>query len=97
MQSQIRVRIPQITSIETALELYYKRIELSSSDVRALFGKISESTVAKLKNKAREIMREENTPIWNAQCVNTEVAYKAWGLDIENLEKRHTKLQKMNL
>ncbi len=95
MQSQIRVRIPQITSIETALRLYYERIELSSSDIKELFGKVSDCTVAKLKNRAREIMREENTPVWNARNVNTEAAYKAWGLEIESLERRFAKIRKM--
>ena len=95
MESKIRVRIPQITSIETALRLYYERIELSGKDIKELFGDISDCTVAKLKNKVREMMKEEDTPIWNARNVNTEVAYKAWGLDIESLERRHSKIQKL--
>ncbi len=95
MESKIRVRIPQITSVETALQLYYKRIELSGADIKELFGEISNCTIAKLKNKARELMRERNTPMWNSQNVNTEVAYEAWGLNIESLERKFAKLQKL--
>ena len=40
MEGKIRVRIPQITSIETALQLYYNRIELSGADIKELFGDI---------------------------------------------------------
>ena len=95
MEGKIRVRIPQITSIETALQLYYNRIELSGADIKELFGDISNCTIAKLKNKARELMRERSTPIWNARNVNTEVAYEAWGLNIENLERRYSKILKL--
>lgn len=35
------VRVPQITSLETAIRLYYERIELSNSDIRELFGKLA--------------------------------------------------------
>lgn len=95
MQSQVRVRIPQITSIETALRIYYSRIELSSTDMRDLFGKISDTAVWKLKKKARELMAERSTPMWNARYVNTEVAYEAWGIDVLDLERRHEKLKQL--
>jgi len=86
------VRIPQITSLETAIRLYYERIELTNDDIRELFGKIGSATVVRLKKAARVQMQENNTPVWNAQWVNTEDAYKAWGLDIESLERRYAKL-----
>ncbi len=93
--STINVRIPQITSLETALRLYYERTELTNTDIYELFGKIGSHTVSKLKKKAWELINERKTPIWNAARVNTEVAYEAWGLDIENLERRWKKLKAM--
>ena len=92
-KSTINVRIPQITSLETAIRLYYERNELSNKDIVELFGKIGSGTVWKLKQKALALMQERNTPVWNAQRVNTEVAYEAWGLDIDNLEYRWKKLK----
>lgn len=92
-----RVRIPQITSIETAIRLYYERIELDNDDIRELFGKLGSATISKLKNVVRERMRERDTPIWNAQRVNTEDAYAAWGLDIASLERCYKKLCSMNM
>ncbi|MGN0670031.1 MAG: hypothetical protein ACI4JZ_05730 [Oscillospiraceae bacterium] len=89
----INVRIPQITSLETAIRLYYERNELSNKDIEVLFGKMSSGTVWKLKQKALALMQERNTPVWNAQRVNTEVAYEAWGLDIDKLEYRWKKLK----
>lgn len=87
----INVRIPQVTSIEMAIRLYYERTELSNAEIKALFG-AGNNTVCKLKRKARELMIERDTPVWNAQRVNTEVAYEAWGLDIKDLEHRLKKL-----
>ncbi len=87
------VRIPQITSIETAIRLYYEKTELTNKDIEDLFGKHASSTIARLKEKARQQMTEDNVPVWNAQRVNTEAAYKSWGLDIADLERRHKKLK----
>lgn len=89
----MKVRIPQITDIETAIQLYYERLELSNADIEILFGKHSSSTVAGLKAIARDKMRENNVPCWNAQRVNTEAAYLAWGLSIDDLERRYRKLK----
>lgn len=94
---KINVRIPQITSLETAIRLYYECIELSNSDIRVLFGKIGSTTLYKLKHTAQALMNERHTPVWNATKVNTEVAYEAWGLDVEDLEHRLKKLKEMNL
>ena len=91
------VRVPQITSLETAIRLYYQRIELSNSDIRELFGKLAPATIKSLKNKALAIMTERNTPVWNAQRVNAEIAYEAWGLNIADLERRFKKLKAMEV
>lgn len=91
------VRVPQVTSLETAIRLYYERIELSNSDIRELFGKLAPATIKSLKNKALAIMTEPNTPVWNAQRVNTEIAYEAWGLNIADLERRFKKLKAMEV
>lgn len=90
------VRIPQITSIDTAIRLYYERIELTNKDIADLFGKHFSSTVVRLKAKAREKMAENNIQSWNIQCVNTAAAYEAWGLSIDDLEYRRAKLQQLN-
>lgn len=91
----MNVRIPQITDLGAAIQLYYERIELSNADIEKLFGKRSSSTVAGLKAMAREKMRENNIPCWNVQRVNTEAAYSAWGLSIDDLERRYKKLNQL--
>ena len=91
------VRIPQITSIETAIKLYYENIEIGNQEIKELFGPMGSARVCKLKNLAKEKMLEENVPNWNALNVNTKTAYKSWGLDIDDLVNRHNKLKKLSL
>lgn len=88
-----RVRIPHIVDIRTAIRLYYERIELSNADIEILFGKHSSSTVAKLKDLAKDYMVQHGIQAWNPLCVNTKAAYAAWGLDIDDLENRYMKLK----
>ena len=90
------VRVPQVQDLETAIRLYYARNELSTADIKGLFG-CSSSTVAKLKRLAKERMLEEHTISWNAQYVNTEAAWRAWGLDITKMEQGLRRLRQLKL
>lgn len=93
--SNLNVRIPQVESIEKAIQIFYSRIEIGNKDVAELFGRIGTARITKLKKLAKEQMDEDNVPNWNAAYVNTKAAYKAWGLDIDDLEKRYAKLKKL--
>ena len=79
-----RVRVPQVRNIEAALRLYYERLELSNKDIKDLF-ETSAGTVYRLKALAKEEMDAMGIPCWNATHVNTEAAYKAWGLGFRNM------------
>lgn len=68
---------------------------MKKSEIKRLFGSISGNKIIGLKNIARELMATENCKTWNASRVNTAAAYRAWGLDIKDLEKRHDRLQKL--
>ncbi len=95
--SKVTVRIPQITSLETAIRLYYECSELSTPDIRELFGPLANDTVSRLKRKARELMNERGKLPGDATRVNTEIAYEAWGLDIAKLEYRLNKLRTLGV
>ena len=97
VKSVINVRIPQLVSLEIAIKLYYTHSELSNKDIVALFGKLSSATISKLKHKVYENMADEETPIWNANFVNTKVAYRTWGIDINDLEHRYQKLKELSI
>ena len=85
-----------ITSIDTAIRLYYMYPELTNAQIKELFGdKTGVETATRYKNKVRqeEVKRgiKTNTP----GAVNTVVAYEVWGLDIKDLEARREKLKKL--
>lgn len=88
------VRIPQVKDIRAAIELYWSKTEIGTNDICGLFG-VNRDRAAKLKAVAREEMEKRKTINYNAMCVNTEVAYEAWGLQIADLERRYAKLQKL--
>lgn len=91
----VRARVPDITDIKTAVELYYSQITLGNADIEKLFGKHSKRTIAKLKKMAKDEMQQRSIPILNSLRVNTDAAYEAWGLDINDLERRYEKLKKL--
>ena len=96
MTQRTAVRIPQVQDLETAIRLFYERNELSTQDIKTLFA-CSVSTCSKLKHRAKEQMQEENTISWNASCVNTEAAFRAWGLDIAKMEQSLKRLRSLKL
>jgi hypothetical protein len=94
----VNVRIPQIADLKTAVNLYHSKPMLFNDDVKELFPTVKgRATITKLKQKAREYMVEHDILSYNAQSVNTEAAYAAWGLDINDLENRLKKLEKLKL
>lgn len=92
-----RVRIPPIVSLESSIRMYYERIELTNKDMLRLFGDMSSATVSRLKKKAREQMAIDGVQSWTGYGVSTESAYRAWNLDINDLERRYAKLKELNL
>lgn len=93
----IRVRVPPIVSVEVAVRVYWSYPELGNPQLEELFGKRSPNTYSSLKKAAWEVMREDDMFSTNASRVNTDAAYRAWGLDIEDLTKRYTRLQRIGV
>lgn len=86
------IRCPNIKNLDAAVRLYYEKFELGSKDIRLIFGTRSTATEARLKKVVREEMIKVGRKPWDEHCVPTDVAYKVWGLDIADLEKRRRKL-----
>lgn len=93
----IILNIPQITNIDIAISTYYRYPEIGTKEISRLFNKNSKSTISRLKKLAQKQMTEDNVYTHGMYKVNTECAYKSWGLDIVDLEKRRNKLQKLGL
>ena len=93
----MNVRVPQIVSISDALKLYYTKRELRNTDLKILFGAIGSARIVKLKDLARDAMREKDVPTLDNQAVNTDCAFEAWGIDITTLEKNYAKLKRLGI
>jgi len=93
----ININIPQINDIDTAIAIYYRYPEIGTKEIAQLFRKNSKSTISRLKKLAQRQMIEDSEYALGMYKLNTECAYKAWGIDVEDLEKRRNKLNKLGL
>lgn len=91
------MNIPEIAGIEDALRIYYNNSELGNKEITALFGRHSTATISRLKRIAKDDMAVNNILSYGANKVNTDTAYKVWGIDIKDLEKRMKKIRELNL
>lgn len=91
---KVNVRIPNPISLEAAVRIYYEYIQIGNREIKELFG-VSDATALKLKKLAKEQMDAEGILPWDGLQVATKSAYKAWRLDIDDLEKRNNRLKKL--
>lgn len=82
-------------NIALALETYYTQNDLCNDDIQAIFG-CSKSHVRTLKNQVRDKMAEEDVypVVYEAKNLNTEYAFRVWGIDIDELERKFKRLVK---
>lgn len=91
----LRVRSPDPA---TALKIYYSYCEIGNAEIRQLFGsQLSPTTLVRLKDIAREQMDKDGKYAYRPTYVNTKSAYRAWGINIEEIESGYKKLQRLNL
>lgn len=89
-----RVRTP--ADIAVAVRMYYEKISLGNAEIKELFGITSSSTVSRYKREVVEYFaKKDMSPYCRSSRLDTYRAYEAWGLDINDLEKRLKKLQKL--
>lgn len=77
-----------------ALKLYYTRTEIGNADIRALFGCAS-CTATKLKQEVQQVMVERKVRTWNKGNIDIATAYELWGINVESVERRMMRLQKL--
>ena len=91
------MNIPPITSIDNALQIFYKHSEIGNKEINVLFGKLSSATMSRLKKTVKKEMDSSNTFSYGLYKVNTKIAYCVWGIDVPDLEKRRKKLKDLEL
>ena len=93
----MRLNIPPVTSIETALKVYYSHSEIGNKEIVELFGRISSATLARLKNAVKDEMCKRDIFSYGLYKVNTPVAFAVWGIEVADLETRRNKLKDLKL
>lgn len=91
------MKFRQPTSIDAALLVYYANTEIGNKQIRELFGNICNSTIARYKKAVLEQQAEDEVYTTGFNTVDTKTAYKVWGIDVDDLEKRRNKLRKLGL
>lgn len=89
-----RITVPQITSIETAVRIYYEYNAIGNKQICELFG-CCLAKAQQLKKPVAAAMLEKGMYLRGNGTVNVEVAYEVWGLDIQNLERKLTRARKL--
>lgn len=79
-------------NVEKAVFLYYEKTEMSNADIMSLFN-VSKSKANDLKKAVLTEMAKEQVRCWAPYHINTKVAFKVWGIDIDEFEKRLKKLR----
>ena len=97
MKEGERMNIPVITNFDTALQIYYGCPEIGNKEIVELFGSLSTATISKLKKAVKAEMNSQSILSYRMYKVNTEVAFKTWGIDIDDIEFRKNKLLKLGL
>ena len=90
------VRIPPRVRIRRALEIYCERDSIGNPEIKELFG-CCDGTAIKLKRMARAVMEEEGVMPRSNSCVNTDCAFRAWGLDVETMERKVRRAERLKL
>lgn len=82
-------------NIPIAVRYYYEKISLSNSDIKEIFCVTSDCSAIKKKREVIEYFAgTDENPIHSlTNRLDTWRAYEAWGLDINDLEKRFKKLK----
>ena len=91
------MNIPQITSIDNALRVYYNHAEIGNKEMTVLFGKRSATTISNLKKMVKSEMNKRAICSYGANMINTAISYEVWGIDVDDMERRRAKIKKLDL
>ncbi len=91
-------RVPEIASLEKAIEIYYSKTQLGNRAIKDLFvSPIGSARVVGLKEMAFAVMAKKDVMPLNSTTVDTACAFEAWGLDIEKLERNYIRLKNLGV
>lgn len=86
-----------VSDHEAALRVYYTYPEIGNKEICMIYGPTPKSTLSVMKRKVRDLQAERGVPTIGYYTVNTKLAYEAWGIDVEAIEKNLLKLRKLGI
>ena len=84
-------------NLDETIRIYYTYPEIGNAEIKKIFGPMGSFKMTRLKNMARVLQDEKEIKTMGQYSVNTELAFKAWGIDIAKLERSKEKLNKLGL
>lgn len=87
-------RALQVQDIEQAVLMYHEKIELGRKEIEIIFG-CCPSKAGILKRIAEEKAIADGVKRIDRRNVPTKTAFEAWGIDIDDLERRIKKLNEL--
>lgn len=91
------MKFKAISSIETALRIYYTYSELRNEQIKELFGGLADTTVTRYKKAVLNAQADRNVKTSQHHTIDTETAFDVWGINVADLERRREKLKSLNL
>lgn len=85
-----------IKDLKDCLRIYYSYPEIGTPEIMRLFG-VGDSKAWALKKPVQKAQIEAGIIVLDKTCINTELAFKVWGIDVEDIERRLKKLEKLGL
>lgn len=82
--------------IKLALEFFYKKKEIGTTDIENLFN-VKTTKATYMKKEVKEVMTEKGVKSWIPYSINTKIAFEYWEIDIEEMKKALKELRKLGL
>ena len=84
----------KLRDVNTAVRIYYACPEISTGEIRELFGNLAASTISRMKKEVFAEMEKRGIPRNKGSAVDTRTAFEVWHYDIADLELRKRKLDR---
>lgn len=97
MDSDKKIRRLPVKNFDAALRIYYSMDYIGNKEIGEIFGTTTPSTIYKLKKPVLQAEKENDVLIVVPYHINTKLAYRVWGIDIQDIEKSRRKLQDLQL
>lgn len=88
---------PKIVDVEATIRIALTCNYIGNKEIQEMFGHKSSQTLARIKKEVRAVEAEEDIPVVVLNHVCREVAFRVWGIDVDELIEGYQRLQKLKM